>query len=44
MSVHIADVMGLLPSLNHPSQLAGELRFAIELKFAEAGLKVLPAA
>ena len=27
-----------------PSQVASELRFAIELKFAEAGLKVLPAA
>ena len=25
-----------------PSQVASELRFAIELKFAEAGLKVLP--
>ena len=27
-----------------PSQVASELRFAIELKFAEAGLRVLPAA
>jgi len=27
-----------------PSGIASELRFAIEQKFAEAGLKVLPAA